>query len=196
MPIGEGLDHRAFGEGDIVGQFVCERGRMHDIGREKPCTGGVAQNTSRSDRHCRCRAWTRATTGPGTPGSMQTRSPTLRSSTLAPTSTTVPAASWPSTMGALDHITGRWRHACSSARRCRKRRPYRPEPSRRRVRRELAGQHPAVRAPLAVPAPMHASRPPLPERSAPLGLAKARDCQASALGIDNLHPAVDPAPER
>ncbi len=37
----------------------------------------------------------------GTPGSMHTRSPTFRRFTAAPTSTIVPAASWPSTIGDL-----------------------------------------------------------------------------------------------
>ena len=37
----------------------------------------------------------------GTPGSMHTRSPGFRLYTSAPTSTTTPAASWPSTIGDL-----------------------------------------------------------------------------------------------
>ena len=39
--------------------------------------------------------------GSGIPGSMQTRSPTFKCVTLRPTSATVPAASWPSTIGAF-----------------------------------------------------------------------------------------------
>lgn len=39
--------------------------------------------------------------GSGMPGSMQTRSPGFRFVTSEPVSITVPAASWPSTIGAL-----------------------------------------------------------------------------------------------
>ena len=63
-----------------------------------PWTGGVAQNrTAGSTLYMPSRVALEV--GSGTPGSMQTRSPSASVVTSAPTSTTVPEASWPRIIG-------------------------------------------------------------------------------------------------
>ncbi len=43
---GEGFDHRAFGEADIVGQPVGKAAGWTTLSVRQPCTGGVAQKVT------------------------------------------------------------------------------------------------------------------------------------------------------
>ena len=100
MPTASGSTMAPAAKLTLSGSLKVKSAGWTTVGRSTPWTGGVAQKrTAGSTLYLPSRA--ALLVGSGMPGSMQTRSPSFSSCTPRPTSTTVPAASWPRIIGSL-----------------------------------------------------------------------------------------------